>query len=348
MSKPNETYLTKYSDEGPKEIQTSEFSTESTGRKQKEGSCTSNENPENSIEILLGQQDKKRKKYLLFFSIIFIVISILAIFTNITPDFSKILFRILPCLCIATYAGYKITGKSNSEFYKKNILPIIIGQATEGRDNLEGKITFDIGSQVKGSDVSVYNNTGLFSYCNKVWAEDIFLGKMNKTDFTFSEVSLEHKSGKSSSSVFLGINIRIQYNDIIASRTLLNMETSLFGDPYKTIKTNDRKFNELYTVYSNDFEGTSQTLTAEFKDKLMKLYHMAEDLREDSTDDSIKILLNLNVLDIYIPCKIDLFEASFFTKMTSEKVEKDKHRINTILDLIDMFTTNVNYLKFEG
>lgn len=347
MSENKETNVTTYSGENQKENCPSAIPTESTDSKQDNVSETSIRDKE-QIEHLLTKQESERKGFLSFFVFIFIVFAIILVFVDMTPEVIRVLCTVIPILGIIMIVVYLLLSRSNSEFYKKKILPIIIRQAIEDNGNLGGRINFDIGKFLKDSNVKEFNDSDLFSYCNNVSSEDIFSGQMNKTDFMFREISLGHQSGRTSSKVFKGLNIRIEFDDMIASRTLFNMVTPLFGkNEYNTFKTDDEKFNKLYKVYSNDSEGTSQMLTEEFKEKLIRLYQTAEELREHSTSDKIKILMNLNVLDIYIPCKVNLFEASFFTKMTLKKVEKDRRRIMSLFDTLEMFTTNVNYLKFE-
>lgn len=348
MSEIQELYKTKSTSDNHQDTNL-EIYTESTESNQNDNSETSRENKssdnkEESFEFLLKQQEKKRKKYLAGFAIIPIISAFaLHYLFNLlgSNDFSIIVLSVF----LLVFILYKIAFKSNSEFYKTKILPQIIRQATEGY-NIDSRIRFN-DDEISIDNVEEFNSNELFSYCNNAEIEDSFYGKMNNVDFLFRELFLIYKARKSSDTLFKGINIRIQFNDIVASRTLFNMKTSIFeNNKYKKIKTNDKNLNNLYSIYTNDFEGTSQMLTAKFRDKLIKLAQAADELTEDSTGE-IRILANLNVLDIYIPCGINLFESSFFTKMTLEKIEEEKHKIKVFLDIIEMFTTNVKYLSSE-
>ncbi len=300
---------------------------------------TSESNEENSIEAMLAIHEAKRIKLHTIITIFAIVAIGLIIFFMPELGGSAIeaigaaIIWILLVSCICSY--------KNVISYQEKIMPLMISQVYH--PNLQGKLNYNIPKPtVFENEIGNTYSSYLFSSFNRECYEDTFTGSMNNTEFGFRELRLE-SGNKHRTTEFYGIHIQIKYNDIIGTRTLFNKDTSVWGHHVKSIGTENPEFNRMYSVYSDDFEETARLLSSRFVSKLKKLHDSAMILSKKGLGKTIKISVDLNILDIFIPCELDFFEPSFFSKTTIKDVRRDQLRLIRILDIVDILTSDVEF-----
>lgn len=260
-----------------------------------------------NVKESLMKLERKRRIRLLIISLIiilvavFIYISIISFYSNeINHSFERSMWCLLSfitgiSICIIGYmiSSYKYEVKYNT----LEKLLSFIGDFAEEKDK---------------SDRYYVEQLELFDEFDNYYCDDRIKGKYGLLNIDIQEIALTKGSGKSKSTVFRGILIKIPYHKRIEGYTVIKRNSKKINNNIN-IENRDNinfEFNEYYNVYSNNQLDEKCIITDSFMEKMVRF-------AKHNIGANISISFEEGNLNIAIATYREWFEVPVFKSATN-------------------------------
>jgi hypothetical protein len=246
---------------------------------------------ENQLKKRLSTLESTRKKILnrYYLTILILVVLGAAIYflISLNPPQALILISILASVAFVIWFIYQ-TGKQKKQ-YRKTFKSDVVAELVK-LINPEWQYLYDYCMSQES-----YQQSGLFPQQYDRYAGDDFVtGKIEKTDFQFSELHTEYKQVTYGSkgqrqehwiTIFKGLFMHADFNKNFSGTTFVLPDTAekLFGSFGQTlqklssrgqlVQLENPEFEKLFVVYSSDQVESRYILTPTMMEAMVKLYN---------------------------------------------------------------------------
>ncbi len=223
--------------------------------------------------------------------------------------------------------------------YKTNIIQFSVGQLFK-----------DVAYYpYKGMSNAEFSALSLFKEkSDRYDSEDLFLGKKDKTKFSFSEVHAEYKKETVDSkgryqetwhTIFKGIMFACDFNKDFYGNTLIQQDSlKLFGSDTR-VKLESPDFENEFDVYSSDEQEARYILSPKLMEKMIEL---KQDFK------AFEIEFRNKKMYFAIPYGKDSFEVSAWrTVLNKEHIYFEINIINKLISVIDTLDLNMRIWSKE-
>ncbi len=265
---------------------------------------------------------KNNLLYLLVSSLVVGVVAI-AIYKNI------VVVPIVALLCAAVYL-FGMAKKSVK--YNQKYKAIVIKKAAQYYFNTIDYEPYSGLSQYEFEATKLYNKT-----IDRYRTEDLFMGKKEKTNFSFSEVKAEYKTesknGTHWHNIFTGIIFVADFNKDFNSLTLVKKNAFSLWKSDTQIKLEDPLFEKQFDVYATDETEARYLLTPSFMEKLLSI--------KQQFDTDISISFYQKNMYLALPYSYNNFETNIWSTLNNPvKLEQEIGLIANIIEVIDILDLN--------
>lgn len=231
---------------------------------------------------------------------------------------------------------YAIFHYFRNQDFKEKVVPTIVEAICPGA-TYSAKGTFD---------KNIIQNSRLYDMrWGEIYrCEDTIRGKVDKTDFVYSEVRLSHmqSSGKATYEVidFQGFAFEADFNKYFNGTTVVTTQRfSLTGkvgflSDLQRIHMEDPRFEKTYTTYATDDQEARYILSPALMERILSMH---ESFRTQLGDEEISISFNGSRMLIMVPSKTDRFEV----KYDMEGVKKDVMAFALLVDIVNQLNLNL-------
>lgn len=246
-------------------------------------------------------------------------------------------FMIIISLAIGFGSFFAYYHYKHNKIYKAQVVPKLVEAICPGA-------TYDAHGSL---DKEVIKAGGLY---NVGWGErynneDTIRGKIDKTDFVYSEVKLSHtqSNGKSSHEVidFIGFVFEADFNKYFKGKTIVTTHRfSLTGDAVglfsklSRIHLEDVNFENRYKSYATDDQEARYILSPALQQRIMLMH---DTFRSQLGDDELSISFHDSRMLIMVPSRHDRFEVEY----TLEGVKKDFLALTVFIDIVNQLNLNL-------
>ena len=232
------------------------------------------------------------------------------------------------------YAYYR---NKHSQQYKAEVVPVLLKTICPGATyHPKGALDKEV---IKSSHL--YNVSWGERYKN----EDTICGKVDKTDFIYSEVTLSHtqSNGKSSHEVidFKGFVFEADFNKYFNGLTIVTSKhVMLTGDAVglfsslNRCKLEDVNFENRYKTYTSNDQEARYILSPALQQRILA---MNDTFRTQLGDSELSISFHDSRMLIMVPSRTDRFEV----KYNMEGVKKDFLALTVKIDIVNQLNLNL-------
>jgi len=232
---------------------------------------------------------------------------------------------------------YLVYRNGRNKRYKKEVVPKLVEAICPGATyNPKGSFDRDV---IKAS--RLYD----MGFGERFECEDTIRGKVDKTDFVYSEVKLSHiqSTGKSAVEVidFKGFVFEADFNKHFLGTTIVTSQRfsltgnfrGLFSD-MSSCHLEDVNFERLYHTYATNDQEARYILSPALQHRIMEMHRQ---FRTQLGDDELSISFNKGRMLIMVPSKTDRFEV----KYDLEGVKKDFLALTLMIDVVNELNLNL-------
>lgn len=210
------------------------------------------------------------------------------------------------------------------------------------KDNVMGFVVRCFGDSVRWGHFygnhELFKEAGAIPYYERVADDDVFFGVYKGVNYHIVESEYEKGSGKSRTTTFKGVVIKLDMNKEFSSHTIVCSDNLLHLSPISSLKRTaleDVEFEKKYDVFTNDPVDARYLLTPAFMEKLKNIslaFHC----------NNIKCSFYRNNLIIAISTGTDLFSIGSLVKTVVDKKQFAEllEQFMSILALIDQLELN--------
>ena len=188
----------------------------------------------------------------------------------------------------------------------------------------------------------LFKEAGAIPYYERVADDDVFFGVYKGVNYHIVESEYEKGSGKSRTTTFKGVVIKLDMNKEFSSHTVVCSGNLFHSSPVGTLKRTeleDVEFEKKYDVFTNDPVDARYLLTPSFMEKLKNIslaFHCS----------IIKCAFYKSHLIISINTDTDLFSIGSLVKPVVDKKQFAEllEQFVSILALIDQLELNKNLM----
>ena len=305
---------------------------------------------ETTLKPILKQNDNIRRRYLLSFTLLLLMVSVF---------YPYLLYQLLCGTIPSQYIGLILCASGVLTilmcgpiyFYKKKVKPQIMPDFA----NFFGDFTYTFEGKVNDE---VLRASELFGKYDIIVGDDFFSGVYDGVHISIGEQKLKQIryeaveqnifSGENNRTVkrrekciFSGICILFEMNKNFKGRTIVLKDKGALGNALTRIKglqnvrLEDSRFEKVFEVYSDDQVEARYLLTTAFMERMLKL----RDLYDGK---AIQFCFNRNKLLLSIPTKQNMFEAnSFFcSNLNKKKIDLVFEQFYTIFSIVNLLKLN--------
>lgn len=289
-----------------------------------------------NIEALAARNRAVRPMIFLIGTVVSVLLLtlVMRIFHSFPPF---MLFGVLVSVGIGFGIPYAYFRHKHSQQYKTEVVPVLLKTICPGATyHPKGILDREV---IKASHL---HNAG---WGERYKNEDTIVGKVDKTDFIYGEVTLSHmqSNGKSTYEVidFKGFVFEADFNKyfngltIVTSKhvTLTGDATGLFSR-LKRCRLEDVTFEERYKTYTSDDQEARYILSPALQQRILE---MNDTFRTQLGDSELSISFHDSRMMIMVPSHTDRFEV----KYDLEGVKKDFLALTVMIDIVNQLNLNL-------
>ncbi len=250
------------------------------------------------------------------------------------PQLQAQAYFLLVPLAIAVWV-FCVNSKASefSRFYKNTIIQKIVLAICSNADY----------KPYQGIPESMFSVSGLFASPDRYSSEDMISGKVDKTDFVFSEVHAQERrvsyDGKGRrqeywTDIFKGFLFIADFHKKFSGHTVVRNDSFFkFGFGSGRVKLESPEFESRFDTYSTDEIEARYILTPSMMERLIAL--------DKKFDKSVQFSYVNSSVFVAIPENRNHFEAGIWKPVTRDKVEEEFSLLCTLLSIINDMNLNM-------
>ncbi|AXG67928.1 hypothetical protein KORDIASMS9_00110 [Kordia sp. SMS9] len=282
------------------------------------------------------QRSKKNWKTTLFVYLGLVVVGLFLVMFDVIRFQNQYMFLIIllaPAIIFAIPAIISSTLKGKwVEKYKDEVLKPIVEAQFPG-------IVYEDELHISKS---MFNASNLFTRPDRFNGEDLFSGKLDATQFVFSEIHAEEKHTRrdkngntktSYTTIFRGLFLIADFNKEIHNETYVYSSGGKWFSRFKRVRLEDPEFEDRFNVYSNDQVEARYILTPKMMQRIVDL--------EDRFDANMYLSFRGHHVYIAIRESYNMFEASIHDDVSFPQIQRFLEEVNSILEIINDLDLNL-------